>query len=209
VPVSVKDSDAKSILARWPQTTAFWQGSGTSEAALWLRARPKTGRVTHPCIKYAGSDQLSTEPDGMYIRICEHLLPSNSYVDVIAIEHSNTGTNVNDKRSRYSPALPALQVHIPKNWLAEDITTLHKQTKPRWQAAGLGQEPTHALHLPIRNVRVLFSLQDEVYASFRRDYPPAGHEYFCKHSSLGSITSDAFRQFLEQMNVDNHFYNKR
>jgi hypothetical protein len=196
------DREAKDILLRWPtRTKKLWstpRGSG-----YWLQAQPKGVGSTAPTptIRVPGAELFSTQPDGMWV-----FLSDDSFADVVSIEVCRTAQNLNDKRSRYSAAVRSLVLHCPLHWLQDEIVVPKSGKITRWKAARtIGKAPTNELVLPVRFLRVLYSLANDLYASWTAHNVPGGHEYFCRHSSLDSYNSQAMQTFLRQMSFGMHF----
>ena len=75
----------------------------------------------------------------------------------------------------------------------------------RWKACGsLKVAPQNDLTLPVRNLRTLIALPNDLYHKFRKQCPP-GNEFFCRHSSLDTYNSKHMQNFLKGMALDNHF----
>lgn len=197
------DSLAKEALKGWPHASVkLWQPS--LEHGAWLRAQPVDGSSTGPRLVQAGSNALRTQPDGLWVFISS----SQGFADCIAIEACSTGQNFNDKRSRYNPSTVATVLHCPWTWLCGSIPYT-KGHKARWELTeGLQSAPAEDKTMPVRFLRVLFFLKDELYASWRPHGIPAGHEYIASYSSIKSYTAPAMQNFLRRMSLGQHFYKK-
>jgi hypothetical protein len=195
----LSDGEAKDILREWPtRTKKLWHTSTDSE--YWLQALPKpmVSAATSPRLHLPATTLFATQPDGMWV----YLKPPD-YVNVIAVEVCGTSQNLNDKRSRYFPSGSALLVTCPKRWLVESIQT---PEAPRWKACGsISVAPTADVVLPVRHLRVLYALPNELYADWVANGSPAAHEYFCRHSSLESYNSQPMQNFLAAMSPAAHF----
>jgi hypothetical protein len=71
----------------------------------------------------------------------------------------------------------------PVRWLQEKITPT--DPTPRWRVTGLmSKEPTEALVLPVRDIRVLYALKARHYRGFAENQIPHAHEYFVPMEAL-------------------------
>jgi len=195
----LSDSDAKEIMRKWPRATKALFG-GTDERP-WIRAQPKTidKHATTPCLKQAGSDVLTTRPDGMWFRVVRNLQAA----DVFCVEVCGGLQNLQDKRSRYAPSTSSMVVWATSDWWNEGIS----KHIPRWKKSG-----TYISHLtadtffPVRHLRVLFAVADKDYEVFRDGGVAAAHEFFIPHSSLASFNSPKMQEFLLRTSPFQHFY---
>lgn len=196
-----RDREAKRALDRWPlRTKKLWVPP--KEGGWWLRAQPVSGTASSPRLRTPGADLFKTQPDGMYLFVD----PSNGYADCVCIEDCSSSNNLYNKRSRYVPASHSVVVSCTLEWLTERITSSRLRA-PRWKAMGtFEREPQEGLELPVRFLRVLFSLSSRLYEEWKRNQVPTGHEYYCRHSSLKSYNSPKMQAFLRQMARDSHFY---
>jgi hypothetical protein len=201
---SLRDRAAKDILLRWPgRTKKIW--STPANRGYWLRAQPKPqgSRESTPTINVPGATLFKTQPDGMWL-----YLDGQIFADVICIEVCRTAQNLNDKRSRYSAAVRSLVVTCPLDWLRAEIPVT-KGHLPRWEAARTGlKAPSEGLASPIRYLRVLYALPNELYKTWTEHNVPGGQEYFCRHSSLDSYNSQAMQEFLRRMSFASHFHTR-
>ena len=62
--------------------------------------------------------------------------------------------------------------------------------------------------VPVRHLRVLYALPDDLYREWAKEHVPTGYEFFCPHSSLDSYTSQKMQEFLGQMSIASQFYLK-
>lgn len=196
----LKDSEAKAILRKWPTSTnKLW---GTSNGGLWVQAQPKAkgSKLTHPRLNAPGASLFSTQPDGLWLNLVDDEL-----ADIIAVEVCGTVSNFNDKRSRYA-AHHSLMLQMPDRWLLEKIGLQGGGKKARWEALGMGTEPSDTVRLPVRHLRVLYSLPNDIYAEWKDHHTPWPHEYVCRHSSLDSYTGQKFQKFLGHMAPSTHLY---
>ena len=198
----LSDSQAKDVLRKWPRRTrGMWLPS--KEAGWWIRAQPKdlVENTATPTIRIPGASLFSTQPDGMWIYV------GLGYADAVVVEACCTGQNLNDKRSRYANTVRSLVVCMPLAWLNAEIAVQRGGRQPRWRAFHtLGTQPVGDLTLPVRWLRVLYTLEDDLYKGFLQANVPGGHEYFCAHSSLDSYTAQKMQLFLRQMSFASHFY---
>lgn len=197
----LSDADAKNIMRKWPNTTTSLFG-GTDDRP-WLRAQPKNAnhRATTPFLLTAGNEALKTQPDGMFVR------PVNDFrsLDVICFEVCSSLQNLQDKRSRYAPSNASLVIETRADWWNEEV----HQTVTRWEKVcdeGDAEEVEDDEWYPIRYLRVVFVLNSDHLEVFRLNGVAAGHEYFIRNQSLGSINSGGFREFLDRLSPSHHFY---
>ncbi len=62
---------------------------------------------------------------------------------------------------------------------------------PRWQAAGVfAAQPSTAVSLPVRNVRVMYGLNPRHYRGFTESQVPHAHEYFVLMTALTAKDGD-------------------
>jgi len=193
----------KAFKEKWPSWTDKWPLLDGD--AIWLRAQPKTGTATCPQLHMPGTKSLWTRPDGMWVL----LHAARQFCDVICVEDCSSLQNLNDKRSRYIHAHHSLVLTCPQAWLLEAIS-YKKGTKERWDIARtFVAAPTTDPVLPVRHLRVIYSLGKDDYRNVQKNLVPAAHEYFCKHSSLASYQSPKMQTFLGHMWLGNHFYTQR
>ncbi len=126
----------------------------------------------------------------------------------MAIEVCLTVQNLNDKRSRYIPASHSLVLPCSRKWLIEPIKLQKGGLKPRWKASGSITKEPGDVSFPIRHLRVLYALPNDVYKTWGPSHTPAGYEYFCRHSSLNTYWSKKMQTFLGRMSVDSQFYTR-
>lgn len=198
----MNDSEAKAKLRTWSTRTNIWPVD--QEKQYWLRAYPKSGSETCPKIHSPGAELFKTQPDGLWVYIKEGV-----YVDAICVEVCNSTQNLNDKRSRYIPSNHSLLITFPLKWMKEQIDLQRGSKCSRWEACGtILNEPDKDIRLPIRFLRVLYSLSPKFYKDWTANHIPAGYEYFCRHTSLESFTSNKMQIFLKQLSMKSHFYTK-
>jgi hypothetical protein len=116
---------------------------------------------------------------------------------------------LNDKRSRYIPASHSLVLHCGKDWLLGEIAVAHGARMPRRQAGGIyTKSPARGtgVAVPVRHLRVLYALPNDLYPERAKEHVPTGYEFFCPRSSLGSYNSQKMQGFLTQMSISSQFY---
>lgn len=211
----LSDSEAKDILRKWPQVTSklFVTPSGDGN---WLRAAPKSDKVDGkdrilPKIHSLGSSGLlTTHPDGLYVVFSydkgDDGIAETPYADVISIEVCGSLQNLGDKRSRYAGLGSSIVLRCRKGWLLQEITMQKGARRPRWRVLGLRSKPEGHAQIPIRFLRVLYALPNAEYSRLRDALVPAGHEYYCPHSSLASHGSPSMIKFLTSLSIHSHFY---
>ena len=198
----LSDKEAKAILLKWPtRTDSVWEpptGSG-----YWIQAQPKNSdsKTATPTLRTPGSKLFKTQPDGMHA-----FLNEDAYADVVCIESCATIQNLNDKRSRYAADVRSVVLHCPLEWLLEVVDLQKGGLHPRWQATKtISDKPTADLLLPVRFLRVLMAIPNELYKTWTAENVPAGHEYFCRHSSLKNYSDPHMQKFLRQLSMRCHF----
>jgi len=196
----LSDSEAKAILLEWPGRTKIWPPPGGT--GYWIRAQPKSGSKAGPTLSAPGASLFHTQPDGMWL----HFRNSES-CDAVIVEVCGTTQNLNDKRSRYIPASHSVVVRCPLAWLLEAMPTKAGGNAPRWKASNcFAEEPTCDVAVPVRHLRVLYALPDELYHKWCIEHVPTGQEFFCPHSSLGSFRGQKMQDFLKRMSISSQFY---
>jgi hypothetical protein len=212
---ALSDGEGKQILldnSKWGARMSAWNSSG--QHGYWLRGQPKDGSATTPRIHEPGAVHGTTQPDGMWLRFSPSLDQPGApgFVDAIVVEVCKSLQNLNDKRSRYMSSTTSLLVNCRLAWLVEGIP-VGLGTQPRWlasqtflDATGSPSPPTHDLELPIRSIRILYALRNIDYPKWIGSHAPLGHEFFCRHSSLASPTSQKMRALFSRMRLDSHFY---
>jgi hypothetical protein len=203
--MQLSDGEAKDVLRRWPQrTNALWNPPGGR--GFWLRASPTNGAAGQPHLSAPGAKAFRTKPDGLYV-----YFHSFSFCDAICIESCAEPQNLHDKRSRYALASHSLLLTCSRDWLLEDISVQRGREIPRWEAArSFTSRPRKKdLRLPVRHLRVLYSLEDNLYSEWKENHVATGHEYYCRHSSLSTHNSPTTRTFLRGMSLESHFLTLR
>lgn len=197
----LSDKEAKKILLSWPtRTNSVWKPPGGN--GFWIQAQPKTEKQSGPKLSSPGASLFKTQPDGMWL-----FFDGTDACDVVVVEVCGSIQNLNDKRSRYFPTGCSLVVNCSNKWLIEDVPTKNNGHAPRWKASGrIFAAPVADLSIPVRYLRVLYALPNDVYKNWCRDHIPTGYEYFCPHSSLDSYKSPKMQDFLKQMSIAGQFY---
>lgn len=197
----LSDRNAKQILLRWPRrTNSVWPAPGGR--GFWIRGQPSQGTIPGPRISSPGAQLFATQPDALWIHFV-----NDDYCDIVAVEVCGTAQNLNDKRSRYIPASHSLLLKCSEKWLREEIKVQGGGLRARWKAAGsIARAPRGEVNLPIRHLRVLYALPNDVYHKWCAQHVPTGHEFFCPHSSLDSYHSPKMQAFLGQMSIANQLY---
>lgn len=200
----LKDAEAKCILLKWPSSTSsVWpspQGDGR-----WIQAQPISGKATGPRISSPGAKLFNTQPDGLYV-----FFNGTSSCDLVVIEVCGSIQNLNDKRSRYFPSSHSIVLNCSLRWLLETVKVQKGGEKERWAVAkSINPKPMEDWALPVRHLRVLYSLPNDLYDKWCPDHVPTGYEFFSPHSSLDSYSSPKMQDFLARMSIASQFYKKR
>jgi len=105
------------------------------------------------------------------------------------------------------PATHSLVVECPLVWLQAQVAVQRGGRQPRWKASRtFPSEPDRDLIVPVRFLRVLYALPNEIYSSWMPGHVPAGYEYFIPHSSLRSYNSQTMQVFLRRLTLSGHRY---
>jgi hypothetical protein len=169
------DALVRSRLRGWPQRPPGLS-PGKRARESWLRGRPSdlTG-CSHPFLKLPGSQRLRTLPDGLWLNFGG--TPLEPFVDIFAIEACGSLANLLDKRARFAPSTNSLLAICPVPWLLGAAST--GDPTPRWCCTGIFRaEPTQAVALPVRDIRVLYALKARHYNGLQQSHVPHAHEYF-------------------------------
>jgi iron(III) transport system substrate-binding protein len=127
--------------------------------------------VNQPYLKLPGSNRLRTLPDGLWLHFSPD--PADPYADILCIEACSSQQNLLDKRSRIAPSTSSLLAVCPLPWLLGPCQP--DDPTPRWKLIRvLRAEPTEALSLPVRDVRVLYGLKSRQAAGSRIFLPDGG-----------------------------------
>jgi hypothetical protein len=191
--------EANTLFGTWPRRTKLWYPSRGH--GYWLRARPKLDNAACPLLKYPGTEDFTTEPDGLYV----FLVPPD-FADVMCIEVCNNLQNLGDKRSRFMPSTQSILLRCRSPWLVETIDVQHGAQLSRWEACGtFDKHPASDIILPVRHLRVLYSLPAQQYQECLRAEIAAPYEFFCRQDSLPTFNSQEFQKFLKRMSVRNQY----
>lgn len=201
----ISDDEAKQQLLTWPRRPRTWFPDGQR----WLRAQPVDGRSTAPRLNRPGVRDFTawTQPDGLWISLANDTTQPVSAA-LLVVEVCGTWQNLADKRSRYSPSNSALLVHLSAAWLSERVRVQHGAMPQRWTLLDAFEEqPTADLRLPVRSLRVLYSLPNDVhprkrdsmmYCQAKDSLALEAHEFIAPHSALGS-TNPQLRELVGRM----------
>lgn len=175
------DALVRTRLREWPQRPPGLS-RGKREHESWLRGRPSdVSGSSHPFLKLPGSQRLRTLPDGLWLNFGG--TPLEPFVDIFAIEACGTLSNLLDKRARFAPSTNSLLAVCPVPWLL-GATSASDET-PRWRCTGIFRaEPTQAVALPVRDIRVLYALKMRHYNGLLQSHVPHAHEYFIPMEKL-------------------------
>lgn len=203
----MKDKEAKAILGRWIARSMTWEPEGTR--GYWMRARPRTNDAEGPRMPYlcptATTDRLTTQPDGLYVRL-EGIGGGSPFADVMAIEVSGSRQNLSDKRARYSANGGAKRLFIPLVWLENRDTFQGGKELALWEASGwFESKPEDDLVFAIRHCTVLFAVPKELYEQFKSAADIAYNEHFCDQEMLDKTHLPGMRSFLKKMMRNSHF----
>jgi hypothetical protein len=168
-------------LSKWPQRPPGAPRSAR-QAGTWLRARPGApSEPGQPYLKLPGSNTFRTIPDGLWLHFSPD--PDDRWADILCIEACGSVPNLQDKRARFAPSTSSLLAVCPLRWMLEPAEA--SEPTPRWHMMRLLRtEPTEALVLPVRDIRVLYGLKLRHYESVARAQVPHPHEYFCPIEAL-------------------------
>ena len=200
------DATAKTILLNWPASTEKTCGRLRKATADGFGGSPSTGRRSVPRIGSPGAVKLfSTQPDGLFV-----YFSGLESCDVVVIEVCGSVQNLNDKRSRYIPSGHSLVPRCNTPWFKEEVPTKGGGREARWKVCdSIAEPPATDVAVPIRHLRVLYALPNEMYKAWCPGHIPSGYEYFCPHSALDSHNSPKMRSFLARMSLGSQFYLKR
>lgn len=198
----LSDAEGKAILRTWPSRVKKLWGTPPS-GGWWLRGQPKlvTTTAAGPTLNNAGANTSATVPDGLWVYL------TAEFADIVCVEVCTSTQNLNDKRSRYGLFQQALMLTCSHGWLTEQIGVQSGGRRARWQATGsIAVAPTSDLVLPVRFLRVLYTIPNDIYVTWKPNNVPGPHEFFCPHSSFGSYNSQMMQRFLKRMSPKVHFY---
>ncbi len=176
------DSLIRAKLRTWPNHPPGLEDVDMGARGAWLRARPGVfNDLDDPFLKHPGSNRMRTSPDGLWL--CFGGTPRDPYVDVFAVEDCGTFTNLLDKRSRFAPSMHSMLAVCPLPWLLGEVSQFNAM--PRWRHTGLlSTVPAIPLTLPVRDVRVMYTLRPRHYQGFAASQIPHAHEYFAPISAI-------------------------
>jgi hypothetical protein len=176
------DSLVRAKLRTWPNHPPGLEDMDMGARGAWLRARPGTfNDIDDPFLKHPGSNRMRTVPDGLWL--CFGGTAKDAYVDVFAVEHCGSFTNLLDKRSRFSPSMHSLLAVCPVPWLLGEVSQFNSMQ--RWRHTGvLNALPGTPLTLPVRDIRVMYTLRPRHYEGFAASQIPHAHEYFAPVSAI-------------------------
>jgi hypothetical protein len=152
---------------------------------------------------------MRTLPDGLWLNFGG--TPVDAFVDIFAIEACGSMMNLLDKRSRFAPSTHSMLAVCPVLWLLAPITPT--DPTPRWRVTGvLRQEPTQALVLPVRDIRVMYALKARHYQGFVESQIPHAHEYFVPMEAL--VAKDghldpALQELVSRASASSNFLTRR
>lgn len=199
------DKLVRARLRQWPQRPpGIAQTPGARDG--WLRGRPCESTGTNfPFLKLPGSNRFRTLPDGLWMNFGG--TAQEAYVDIFAIEACSTLTNLLDKRSRFAPTTHSLLAVCPVPWLLRPV--LEGDPTPRWKVTGvIRAEPTTALIVPVRDIKVMYALKTRHYQGFTESQIPHPHEFFVPMEALTAERgheSPAIRALVARSAVNANF----
>ena len=220
------DKRAKAAMQKWPNRTKMWGVSGREGARYWIRGWPEPANqvqaIKKPYLCAPGAEgQNPTRPDGLWMYFgCTKIGGSgedesveagyNYWCDITVVEACQVRENFYDKRSRYVPPSHGLVLVCPVKWLLDTVTLQKGGSNPRWRACGsFEKEPKHNLTIPVRRLRVLYVISEELVTSLREFGAPAGHEFFCSIEALERYNDQKVQRLLKRMSVDSQFIEPR
>jgi hypothetical protein len=176
------DQLVRQKLRSWPQHPPGLADNDMGARGAWLRARPGSfNELSQPYLKMPGSNHLKTMPDGLWL--CFGGTEKDPFVDIFAIEACGSFQNLLDKRSRFSPSMHSLLAVCPIDWLLGAVSPTNDMS--RWCYTGLlRNEPQAPLTLPVRDVRVMYTLRPRHYECFSACQVPHAHEFFAPVGAL-------------------------
>jgi hypothetical protein len=200
------DNQVRERLRGWPQCPPGRDRDAAEGGEVWLRGRPAEEQMCQPFLKLPGSDRLRTLPDGLWLNFGG--TPDEPYVDIFAIEACSSLPNFLDKRSRFAPSTHSLMAVCPLQWLMAPV--MQGDATPRWKLTGvLRGEPTQAMILPVRDLRVMYGLTNRHYRGFVESHVPHPHEYFVPMDTLIAEDGDKnpeLRRLVAQASTRANFW---
>lgn len=180
------------------------------EQVYWLRAQPTDPQETTraPRLSVPGGREFQTQPDGLWVTLgVEGNAPASGrparFADCIVVESCGTAQNLNDKRARYSARTSALVVVMRQPWLNKEVTRQRGwlQTRRILLRADLSSQGD--VTLPVRHLRVLYSLDDagknSIYERATTSMVMEAHEYLLLQRLLQQFTAQQTQDFLKRM----------
>ena len=174
--------------------------------SVWLRGRPcDETKISHPFLKVPGSNRLRTLPDGLWLNFGGTV--GDPFVDILAIEACSTHQNLLDKRSRFAPSTHSLLAVCPVPWLL--APAMAGDPTPRWQAIGvLVRPPVLPAVFPVREMRVLYALNQRHYNGFASHQLPHAHEFFAPMDALTAENGEQnpeLKALLQRASLSSNF----
>ncbi len=188
-------STANKILDTWPSRTQKF--TGQFRPGYWIKVRPsKSG----PQLRHVGCTAHKTQPDGAFAYIGD----SGEWADLIAVEVCASPQNLHDKRSRYMATNAARVLQFKKAWFDSKLI---KTSSTAWESFGTLSSNPGDVAVPVRFLRVLYVIPDDLLVTWAPNHIPGGHEFFVKDSSFHNFwTSPSGQRFLAQLVMEKHFY---
>jgi len=194
------DDAGKAALRKWPTRTQLWSKPGSG--VYWLRAQPKeTGKkATGPRLVAPGSKLFKTQPDGLWITFGndDETAGGARFADCVAVEVCGTMQNLWDKRWRFASRTSSSVLDVPKKWLKETVKTVGFAGPIRSRADLLGVEPV-PVEVPVRYLRVLYTLPAARFPNAASELLLEGHEYLASQASLKVYHGQPMQRFLKGM----------
>jgi hypothetical protein len=181
------DIRARERLRAWPNDPpGLEQEMG---AGVWLKARPGLiDDIDVPKLKSPGADRLRTVPDALWLSFGGH--ERDPFVDIFVIEVCGSYSNLMDKRSRFAPSMHSMLTTCPLPWLLGARS--REDSLARWKCIRvIANEPTQAMILPVRDIRVMYALPAKMYDAFTSSQVPHAHEFFVPANAL--LTPDGWQ----------------
>lgn len=172
----MNDDEGKAILRRWPDTTSLFRWRGDRRV---LKAHPPSPFAQ---LLTLGSTASSTYADGAYVNLQPPDDEGKSAIaDVLFIEVCGSSQNLSDKRSRYLPTHESRALKLTKNWFEKRIRWSGGGVIPIHDALGIAS-PDKDTYAPIRALRVLYVIEDNLFLELREGEIPRGYEFFASDS---------------------------
>ncbi len=199
------DPEAKAILRKWPtRTNAVWKP--LEEWASGFKGNQRQGKEAAPSFHHQAQNYSRPSP-----MECGYFSTKHSHVILLQLSLAAPCRISTIRDPDTSHPSHSLVVNCGLKWLLEHIPTKNNGTAPRWSASKcIPTPPTTDLSIPVRYLRVLYALPNQIYHEWCSGHTPTGYEYFCPHSSLDSYKSVKMQEFLEA-NVDSRaiLYNSK